>query len=64
MSYIDVRGPDGRKLFRFDPVRLLVEIVRRDVVYVIDLTNLLEASPRETKPARGAIQVWDASPPP
>lgn len=36
--YQDVRGPDGRLLFRFDPERLLVEIVARGQVYVVDLT--------------------------
>ena len=33
MMYIDVRGPDGRLLFRFDPERMLVEIVARGQVY-------------------------------
>lgn len=39
--YIDVRGPDGRLLFRFDPERLLVEIVARGQVYTVDLTAYL-----------------------
>jgi hypothetical protein len=41
MAYTDVRGPDGRLLFRFDPERLLVEIVARSIVYVVDLTAYL-----------------------
>jgi hypothetical protein len=41
MAYIDVRGPDGRLLFRFDPERLLVEIVARGQVYTVDLTAYL-----------------------
>lgn len=40
-GYQDVRGPDGRLLFRFDPERLLVEIVARGQVYVVDLTIYL-----------------------
>ena len=39
--YIDVRGPDGRLLFRFDPERMLVEIVARGQVYTVDLTVYL-----------------------
>lgn len=39
--YIDVRGPDGRLLFKFDPERLLVEIVARGLAYTIDLTAYL-----------------------
>lgn len=45
MSYQDVRGPDGRKLFRFDPDRMLIEIVRRDVTYVVDLTQFQSQRP-------------------
>lgn len=41
MSYTDVRGPDGRKLFRFDPERMVVEIVVKGQVYVVDLTTYL-----------------------
>lgn len=37
-GYQDVRGPDGRLLFRFDPERLVVEIVVRGTTYVVDLT--------------------------
>jgi hypothetical protein len=37
-GYQDVRGPDGRLLFRFDPERLVVEIMVKGQVYVIDLT--------------------------
>lgn len=36
--YQDVRGPDGRLLFRFDPERLLIEIAVKGTVYVVDLT--------------------------
>lgn len=39
--YTDVRGPDGRLLFKFDPERLLVEIVVKGTVYVVDLTLYL-----------------------
>ena len=39
--YTDVRGPDGRLLFRFDPERMLVEIVARGQVYTVDLTVYL-----------------------
>ena len=39
--YIDVRGPDGRLLFRFDPERMLVEIVARGQTYTVDLTIYL-----------------------
>ena len=41
MGYTDVRGPDGRKLFRIDPDRLVVEIVVKGQVYVVDLTVYL-----------------------
>lgn len=37
--YQDVRGPDGRKLFRFDPERDLVEIRDRGTVYTVDLSQ-------------------------
>lgn len=37
--YQDVRGPDGRLLFRFDPDRDLVEIRDRGQTYVIDLSQ-------------------------
>ena len=40
-GYQDVRGPDGRLLFRFDPERLLVEIAVKGTVYVVDLTLYL-----------------------
>ena len=40
-GYQDVRGPDGRLLFKFDPERLLVEIVVKGTVYVVDLTLYL-----------------------
>lgn len=39
MTYRDVRGPDGRLLFRFDPDRDLVEIRDRGQTYVIDLSQ-------------------------
>jgi len=37
--YLDVRGPDGRKLFRYDPERDLVEIRDRGTVYTVDLSQ-------------------------
>lgn len=37
-AYQDVRGPDGRLLFRFDPERMVVEIVVKGVTYTVDLT--------------------------
>ncbi len=40
-GYQDVRGPDGRLLFKFDPERLLVEIVVKGTTYVVDLTLYL-----------------------
>lgn len=43
-GYTDVRGPDGRLLFRFDPRRMVVEIVKRHVVYVVDLAAYMAAS--------------------
>ena len=39
MMYQDVRGPDGRKLFRFDPERDLVEIRHGGTVYTVDLSQ-------------------------
>lgn len=36
--YHDVRGPDGRKLFRFDPERLLIEIMVKGQRYTVDIT--------------------------
>ena len=39
--YTDVRGPDGRLLFKFDPERLLVEIVVKGTTYIVDLTLYL-----------------------
>lgn len=41
--YQDVRGPDGRLLFRIDPDRMVVEVVKRGAVYVVDLTVYLAA---------------------
>ncbi len=40
--YQDVRGPDGRLLFRFDPERLLVEIVAKGKPYLVDLTAYMD----------------------
>ena len=37
-GYQDVRGPDGRLLFRFDPERMVIEIVVKGQVYTVDLT--------------------------
>lgn len=45
MAYTDVRGPDGRLLFRFDPDRMLIEIVSRGAVYVVDLTQYVPVEP-------------------
>jgi len=42
--YQDVRGPDGRLLFRFDSDRLVVEIVIKSTRYVIDLTAYMANS--------------------
>lgn len=39
MTYRDVRGPDGRMLFRFDPDRDLIEIRDRGQMYTIDLSQ-------------------------
>ena len=53
MMYQDVRGPDGRKLFRFDPERDLVEIRDRGTVYTVDLSQyrpLVEAAVIEVDP--------------
>lgn len=44
MSYVDVRGPDGHLLFRYDPDRLVVEVRRQGVAYVIDL---MQYAPQE-----------------
>lgn len=41
--YHDVRGPDGRKLFRFDPERDLVEIRHSGTVYTVDLSQFRPA---------------------
>lgn len=38
MSYIDVRGADGRLLFRYDPARGLVEMRVKGELHVVDLT--------------------------
>ncbi len=39
--FMDVRDPhDGSLLFRYDPVRKLVEIRKRKVVRLIDLARL------------------------
>ncbi len=39
--YQDVRGPDGRLLFKFDPDRMVVEIVVKSTPYVVDLTTYM-----------------------
>ena len=44
MSYQDVRGADGRLLFRFDPERMLVEVVVRRQLYIVDLTTYMETT--------------------
>lgn len=39
-GYIEIRQPDTNKLlFRFDPVRDLIEIKVRDIITVIDLAQ-------------------------
>lgn len=55
MAYIEVRGPDGRLLFKFDPERLLVEIVVKATPYTVDLTAYLAetAAIVETEPLMG-----------
>ncbi len=37
--YQDVRGSDGRKLFRYDPERNLVEIRHQGTFYTVDLNQ-------------------------
>lgn len=37
MGYIPVYAERGRKLFRFDPRRAIIEIRQRGVVYTVDL---------------------------
>ncbi len=49
--YRDVRGPDGRLLFRFDPDRDLVEIRDRGQTYVIDLSPLRPRAAIEAAPS-------------
>jgi len=44
MGYYDVRGPDGRLLFRFDPDRLLVETSVKGTIYTVDLTHFITAT--------------------
>lgn len=53
MSFFDVREPvTGKLLFRYDPERNLIEIQRRGVVTVVDLTHW-EYS-RKTEERQGA----------
>ena len=42
MSYVDVRGANGRFLFKFDPERLLVRMKIRGVVHIVDLTEFIQ----------------------
>lgn len=39
-----MRGADGRLLFRFDPERMLVEVVVRRQPYIVDLTAYMETT--------------------
>lgn len=48
MSYQEVRGNDGRLLFRYDPDRQLVEIKVDGRLYVVDLTAY---APEREEPA-------------
>ena len=48
MSYQDVRGPDGRLLFRYDPDRLLIEMRVKGESYIVDLTQYQPTSPTAT----------------
>lgn len=42
----DVRDPDHNKLlFRYDPLRNLVEIGSRGVIHVVDLAEYKQSSP-------------------
>lgn len=50
----EVRDPDHNKLlFRYDPLRNLVEVGSRGVIHVVDLTVYLPSppSPPPTRPA-------------
>ncbi len=58
--YQDVRGPDGRLLFRFDPERDLVELVQRGVAYVVDLARYRppeEATPETVTPSQVVLDM-------
>lgn len=61
--YRDVRGPDGRLLFRFDPDRDLVEIRDRGQTYVIDLSPLRPQSPPAAAAATEAAPSLDTEQP-
>lgn len=37
MMWLDIRGPDGRLLFRLDPERLLIEIMVKGHLYTVDI---------------------------
>ena len=39
MPFVDIRTDDGHLLFRFDPIRLLVEVKRRERKELVDLTK-------------------------
>lgn len=61
MAYTDVRGPDGRLLFKFDPERLVIQVQLRGVMYTIDLTQyrpklpvVIETDPEANGRARDA----------
>lgn len=46
-EYIDIRDNEGNLLFKLDPNRHLIEIVRRGKTTVIDLRKLLVYNKKE-----------------
>ncbi len=53
--FIEVREPGtGKLLFRFDPERDLIQIARRGVVTVVDLSQYRPAERRNDLPAAPA----------
>lgn len=52
-GFVDVREPHTEKLlFRFDPIRDIIEVQRRGVITVVDLTQFRapEGAPQDDKP--------------
>ena len=53
-GFVDVREPHTEKLlFRFDPIRDIIEVQRRGVKTVVDLTQFRESAkgaPQDDKP--------------